>query len=67
MNGREVLVEIVRDEKLKHLPVIILTNSQTDKDELQSYQFPASSYLRKPIDFEQFVEAVKRMVAYCIG
>jgi CheY-like chemotaxis protein len=64
MDGRETLAEITSDEKLQHLPVVILTNSQFDDDVLDSYRLRANSYIRKPIDFEDFLEIVKRIVAY---
>ena len=64
MDGRETLAEIARDEKLQHIPVVILTNSQFHTDVLETYKMRANSYIRKPVDFEQFVEIVGRVVDY---
>jgi len=64
MDGRETLAEIAKDEKLNHLPVIVLTNSQFDDDVLSVYKMRASSYIRKPVDFEQFLEAARKIVDY---
>ena len=67
MDGREVLAEIVRDEALRHLCVIILTNSSFDEDVKYTCTLRANSYVRKPIDYEQFLEAVKIIVEYWLG
>jgi two-component system, chemotaxis family, response regulator Rcp1 len=54
MDGREVLAQIKRDEKLKMIPTIVLSSSETDTDVLTSYQLQASCYLRKPAQWEAF-------------
>lgn len=64
MDGREVLSELVRDEKLKHLPVVILTTSAGDADVLNMYQLRCSSYVVKPVDFEQFQHVVQDIGRY---
>lgn len=58
-NGREVLREIKEDPELKTVPVVILTTSEAEEDVLGSYLLHANAYVRKPVDFEQFVAAVR--------
>ena len=67
MSGLEVLAALRNDEGLKHLPVLILTNSHSDEDILSTYRLQARSYIRKPVDFEQFVEMTRRIVDYWFG
>jgi two-component system response regulator len=64
MNGREVLTEISRDEKLRHLPVIILTTSQEELEILKLYQLRCSSYIVKPVNFDQFLRAIHSFSDY---
>jgi two-component system response regulator len=64
MDGLEVLHRIREDERTKVLPVVILTTSSEDKDRIESYKLGANSYVRKPVDFNQFVEAVKQLGLY---
>jgi len=64
MDGLEVLHRIRADERTKVLPVVILTTSSEDKDRIESYKLGANSYIRKPVDFNQFVEAVKQLGLY---
>jgi len=59
-----VLQRIRSDERTKLLPVVVLTTSSEDKDRVASYQFHANSYVRKPVDFDQFTEAVKQLGLY---
>jgi two-component system response regulator len=59
MNGREVLAEIVKNEKLNHLPVIILTTSSDERDILAMYKLRCSAYVTKPVDFRKFQEIVQ--------
>ena len=58
-NGHEVLKEIKADDILKCIPVIILTNSNDDKDIIESYNHHANAYLIKPIDFIKFKEEIE--------
>jgi two-component system, chemotaxis family, response regulator Rcp1 len=58
-DGREVLAEIKSDNKLKHIPVVIMTISQADEDILKSYNLHANCYVSKPIDLNQFIKVVK--------
>jgi len=64
MDGLEVLQHIREDERTKLLPVVILTTSNEDNDRINGYKFGANSYIRKPVDFNQFVEAVKNLGLY---
>jgi CheY-like chemotaxis protein len=64
MNGTEVLTAIREDAALTHLPVVILTTSSSDEDVLKSYRLHANSYVRKPLDLEQFIEAVRAIQGY---
>jgi len=57
-NGREVLEEIKQDDGLRHIPVVILTTSQAERDIAESYRLHANAYVTKPVDFEQFTKCV---------
>jgi CheY-like chemotaxis protein len=57
-SGREVLEEIKGDEALQHIPVVILTTSQAERDILESYRLRANAYVTKPVDLEQFLKVV---------
>jgi two-component system, response regulator len=62
--GLQVLQRMRADPRTKLLPVVILTTSSEDKDIVSSYGLGANSYVRKPVDFEQFVEAVRQLGLY---
>ncbi len=64
VNGLEVLRRLRENDRTKYLPVVILTSSKEEEDRLQSYALGANSYVRKPVDFGQFVEAVKQLGLY---
>jgi two-component system response regulator len=64
INGMEVLRNIRQDELTRLIPVVILTSSADQKDVVEGYKLGANSYIRKPVDFEQFVEAVKLLGLY---
>lgn len=64
MDGLEVLQRIRSEEKTKLLPVVILTTSNEDRDRIESYKLGANSYIRKPVDFRQFAEAVRQLGLY---
>ena len=58
-DGREVLAEIKTDEKLRAIPVVILTTSDAEDDVAKAYQMYANCYVRKPIDLNRFIDVVK--------
>ncbi|MEY2397857.1 MAG: hypothetical protein QOJ00_1031 [Actinomycetota bacterium] len=58
-NGREVLRDIKEDPELRRVPVVVLTTSEAEEDVIASYLLHANAYVRKPVDFDQFVEAVR--------
>jgi len=66
MDGLEVLQRMRADERTKLLPVVVLTTSSEDKDRIESYKLGANSYIRKPVDFIQFAEAVRQLGLYWI-
>jgi CheY-like chemotaxis protein len=61
VDGLEVLKEIRSDERLKLIPVVVLTSSQEEKDMVRSYTLGVNAYVVKPVDFHEFVNAVKEL------
>ena len=59
MDGREVLRQVKSDDKLRRIPVVIITSSQAEEDILRAYDLQASCYVTKPVDLDQFVKVVK--------
>jgi two-component system response regulator len=64
IDGLEVLRQIRADPRTRLLPVVILTSSKEEQDMLEGYSQGANSYVRKPVDFNQFLEAVKQLGLY---
>jgi two-component system response regulator len=64
MDGREVLAEITADEKLCHLPVVVLTTSAEHQDIQDMYRLRCSSYITKPVDFYQFQRVLQEFTNY---
>jgi CheY-like chemotaxis protein len=64
LSGLEVLKQIRSDERTRYLPVVILTSSDEDRDLIESYKLGANSYVHKPVDFNQFTEAVNSLGLY---
>ena len=64
MDGREVMAEILADEALCTLPVIVLTTSTDDEEIVKMYKLRCSSYIAKPVDFEQFLRVVQSLADY---
>lgn len=64
VDGLEVLQKIRADERTKRLPVIIFTSSSEQEDMIKSYDLGANSYVRKPIEFEEFLEATRMLGLY---
>lgn len=63
-DGREVLEDIKSHERLRRIPVVILTTSQSEQDILESYQLSANAYVTKPVDLEQFLDVVKSIEGF---
>jgi CheY-like chemotaxis protein len=61
MDGREVLAAIKEDPTLRSIPVVILTTSEAEEDVLRSYSLHANAYVTKPVDFERFIDVVRRI------
>jgi two-component system, response regulator len=64
LSGLDVLKKIRGDRRTQLLPVVILTSSQEEEDILACYHLGANSYIRKPVDFDQFTEAARQMGTY---
>jgi two-component system, chemotaxis family, response regulator Rcp1 len=64
MSGREVLAEMIKDDHLKALPVVILTTSEQEQEILKMYNMRCSSYIVKPVDFDQFLKVVRTIAEY---
>jgi len=64
VDGLEVLRRMRANERTKLLPVVILTTSKEEQDIIDGYALGANSYVRKPVDFNQFVEAVRQLGLY---
>lgn len=64
INGLEVLAALRGDERTKHLPVVVLTSSTEDKDRMAAYHNHANSYVQKPVDYDQFVNAARQLGLY---
>jgi CheY-like chemotaxis protein len=61
INGLEILQQIRSDERLKMIPVVVLTSSQEEKDMVRSYALGVNAYVVKPVDFHEFINAVKEL------
>jgi CheY-like chemotaxis protein len=64
VDGIEVLRRIKTDPKLNAIPVVMLTTSASEREMMESYNYGANSYVVKPVDFEQFVKAIKELKLY---
>ncbi|MEU4822122.1 response regulator [Actinomadura citrea] len=60
-DGREVLEEIKSDPELASIPVVVLTTSSAEEDILRSYKLHANAYVTKPVDFDQFIKAIRQI------
>ena len=61
MDGRQVLEAIKSDPELASIPVVVLTTSENEDDVLRSYSLHANAYVTKPVDFQRFIEVVRRI------
>jgi len=64
LDGLEVLRRLREDERTRLLPIVVLTSSDEDRDVIEGYRLGANSYVRKPVDFTQFAEAVSHLGLY---
>jgi two-component system response regulator len=64
MDGRELLAVLKQDEKLRQIPVVVLSTSETTKDVFQAYDLHANSYLAKPVRFDEFVKLTAELGLY---
>jgi CheY-like chemotaxis protein len=61
VDGLEVLQQVKSDEKLRMVPVVVLTSSREEKDMVASYRLGVNAYVVKPVDFHEFVDAIKEL------
>ncbi len=66
VEGLEVLRRVKGDPRTRQLPVVVLTSSREERDVVESYQLGVNSYIVKPVDFEQFTEAVRQLGMYWV-
>jgi len=64
VDGLEVLRQVKSDDKLKMIPVVVLTSSHEEKDMVASYRLGVNAYVVKPVDFHEFVNAIKELGAF---
>jgi CheY-like chemotaxis protein len=64
VDGLEVLRQVKSDERTKVIPVVVLTSSKEEKDQVESYKLGANSYITKPVDFDKFVQSVSELGLY---
>jgi two-component system response regulator len=64
LDGMDVLKRIRADERVSLIPIVVLTSSREQEDLIRSYALGANSYIRKPVDFNQFVNAVQQLGLY---
>ena len=64
VDGLEVLRRVKSDERTRLIPVVVLTSSREERDIVESYRLGVNSYITKPVDFEQFTEAVRQLGLY---
>ena len=64
MGGLELLQRLRSEDRTRHLPVVILTSSIEDEDVASSYALGANSYVRKPVDYDEFVEVARKLGEY---
>jgi CheY-like chemotaxis protein len=67
VDGRQVLAEVKSDPLLRQIPVVVLTTSEADEDVLCSYDLHANAYVTKPVDFERFIEIVRKIDEFFVS
>lgn len=66
VDGLEVLRQVKADERTRSIPVVMMTSSREERDVVESYRLGVNSYIVKPVDFDQFVEAVRQLGMYWV-
>jgi CheY-like chemotaxis protein len=61
VDGREVLAQVKGDDELRSIPVVVLTTSEAEEDILKSYHLHANAYVTKPVDFDRFLDVVRKI------
>jgi DNA-binding response OmpR family regulator len=64
VDGLEVLEQMKSDQKLKMIPVVVLTSSRQERDLVASYKYGVNAYVVKPVDFHEFVNAIKELGSF---
>lgn len=67
VSGLEVLQKLRSDARTRSMPVVVLTSSDEEKDIVESYNLGANSYIRKPVDFDEFIDAVRQLGLYWLS
>jgi CheY-like chemotaxis protein len=67
IDGLQVLLRIKQHERLKHIPVVVLSSSESEKDMIAAYDSYVNSYVIKPLDYERFISLMKELNFYWIG
>ena len=67
LDGLEVLRRLRADQRTRRLPVVLLTSSKEEQDVVEGYETGANSYIRKPVDFAQFVESIRQLCTYWLA
>ena len=65
-DGREVLAELKADAELRVIPVVVLTTSDAEEDILRSYSLHANAYVKKPVDFERFIDVIQQIDTFFV-
>ena len=66
VDGIEVLRQVKSDEKLKVIPIVVMTSSREDQDVIESYKLGVNAYVVKPLSFHEFIDAIKVLGAFWI-
>jgi CheY-like chemotaxis protein len=66
-DGRELLQDIKSDDALRHIPVVVLTTSQAEQDVAQSYRLRANAFITKPVDIDQFFQAMRSLEQFWLA
>ena len=67
ISGLEVLQRLRQDPRTRGLPIVVLTSSDEEKDIVESYTLGANSFIRKPVDFDEFIDAVRQLGLYWLS